>query len=214
VLLAGSPIVTALLSARLGHEKVRARAWIGIFIAFAGIAFVVLAGGSTEGDAGGTDSLLGDLLLLAATIAWAVYTVGSRDVVARYGPVSVTAVGLWAGSIGLLLLGAPALMHVERSAFTAWTIVALLYSGVFSLGLAYICWYYGVRILGNTRASAFSNLAPVVALLAAWPMLGEMPRIWQFAGAGVIIAGVTMTQTARVEPHAEDDLPPATSSTL
>jgi drug/metabolite transporter (DMT)-like permease len=205
VLLAGSPIITALLSAQVGHEKVKAKAWIGIIIAIAGIVFVVFAGGSTT-DSAGTDSLLGDVLLLGATTAWAVYTVGSRNLVAKYGPIAVTAVGLWAGTIGLILLGIPALTKVDFSTLSAGVWGSMLYSGAFSLGLAYIFWYYGVRVLGNTRGSAFSNLAPVVSLLAAWPMLGEAPRLWQFVGAGVIIGGVTMTQTSHVE---QKDLPDA-----
>jgi drug/metabolite transporter (DMT)-like permease len=200
VLLAGSPMATALLSAKLGHEKVRPLAWIGIAVAFAGIAFVVVAGSSARDAGGGSQtSLLGDLLLLGATFAWAWYTVGSREVVERHGAVVVTAVGMWAGTIGLIILGAPALLRTDPSTVSTWTIVALLYSGALSLGLAYIFWYYGIGVLGNTRGSAFSNLAPIVALLAAWPLLGEVPRLWQFLGAGVILAGVTLTQIARVE---------------
>jgi drug/metabolite transporter (DMT)-like permease len=198
VLLAGSPVVTAIVSAQVGHEKVRAKAWIGIVVAIAGIVFVVLTGGSS-GDGGGTDSLLGDVLLLAATTAWAVYTVGSRDVVARYGPIAVTAVGLWAGTLGLILLGLPALSHVDLLSLSPGVWGSIFYSGAFSLGVAYLCWYFGARVLGNTRASAYSNLAPVVSLIAAWPMLGEAPRVWQFVGAAVIIGGVTLTQTAEVE---------------
>src|SRR4051794_35155515 len=91
VLLAGSPVVTALLSGWVGHERVRARAWIGIVIAIAGIAFIVMASGPSTDNAG-SDSMLGDVLLLSATTAWAVYTVFSRDLVAKYGPIAVTAV--------------------------------------------------------------------------------------------------------------------------
>ncbi len=211
VLLAGSPMVTALLSARLGHERVRPLAWFGIAMAFAGIAFVVMAGSAAdraaETAAGvavtGSSTMAGNLLMFGATIAWAYYTVGSRGVVSRHGPVVVTAIGLWAGTLGLLLVGAPALMKVDMRALSAATYGALLYSGAFSLGLAYIFWYYGTRVLGNTRGSAFSNLAPVVALLAAWPLLGEAPRLWQFLGAGIILGGVWLTQIARV--HAPDD---------
>ncbi|MEO5511561.1 MAG: DMT family transporter [Longimicrobiales bacterium] len=209
VLLAGSPMVTALLSAKLGHERVKPLAWVGIFIAFAGIAFVVLTGGS-KGDGAGTDSLLGDALLLAATVAWACYTVGGQGLVARHGPVVVSGVGLWAGTIGLLIIGAPALMRVDFRSLSTATYLAILYAGALSIGFAYILWYYGTRVLGNTRGSAFSNLTPVVALLAAWPVVGETPRLWQFAGAAVILGGVMLTQFARVVQRDDDVSEPAT----
>jgi drug/metabolite transporter (DMT)-like permease len=112
--------------------------------------------------------------------------------------VVVSGVGLWAGTIGLLIIGAPALMRVEFRSLSTATYLAILYAGALSIGFAYILWYYGTRVLGNTRGSAFSNLTPIVALLAAWPVVGEAPRLWQFAGAAVILGGVTLTQVARV----------------
>jgi drug/metabolite transporter (DMT)-like permease len=199
VILAISPLITALLSAQLGHEKVGFRAWIGIVLAFAGIAFVVYAGNGEAGDAGGSDGLLGLVLLLSATVAWAVYTVGSRGVVARHGAIAVTALGLWAGAAGLLIVGMPSLLRMDYGSVPLRAWIALCYSGAFSIGVAYIFWYYGVRHLGNTRASAFSNLTPIVALLAAWPIVGESPRLWQFAGAAVILAGVALSNAPRAE---------------
>jgi drug/metabolite transporter (DMT)-like permease len=91
------------------------------------------------------------------------------------------------------------LSHVDLLSLSPGVWGSIFYSGAFSLGVAYLCWYFGARVLGNTRASAYSNLAPVVSLIAAWPMLGEAPRVWQFVGAAVIIGGVTLTQTAEVE---------------
>lgn len=199
VILAISPLMTALLSAQLGHEKVPMRAWIGIVLAFAGIAFVVSAGNGDSDAAGGSSKLLGLVLLLSATVAWAVYTVGSRGVVARHGAIAVTALGLWAGAAGLLIVGLPSLLTMDFGAVPPRAWLALCYSGAFSIGVAYIFWYYGVRHLGNTRASAFSNLTPVVALLASWPIVGETPRLLQFAGAAVILAGVGLSNSPRAE---------------
>jgi drug/metabolite transporter (DMT)-like permease len=68
---------------------------------------------------------------------------------------------------------------------------------VLSIGVAYLIWYQGVRQLGNTRTSAFSNLVPIVALLAAWLGLGETPTLLQMVGAGIVIGGVTLTQGGR-----------------
>ena len=72
--------------------------------------------------------------------------------------------------------------------------IGVAYAGAFSIGVAYLIWYYGVRQLGNTRTAVFSNLVPVVALAAAWIHLGEVPHLSQVAGAAVIIGGVTLAQ--------------------
>lgn len=195
VLLAGTPIITALLSASLGHERVRARAWAGVLAGFAGIALVIAAGDRSGAAADG--SVLGNLVMLGACLAWAVYTVGSRDLVARYGPVPVTAWTLWAGTIVIVAIGLPTTLRTDLSVVPAAAWAGVAYAGVLSIGVAYLIWYQGVRQLGNTRTSAFSNLVPIVALLAAWLGLGETPTLLQMVGAGIVIGGVTLTQGGR-----------------
>lgn len=191
VLLAATPIITALLSAALGHERVGMRTWLGVIATFVGIAIVVLFGGSL--DEGGA-SLLGDLLMIGASLSWAVYTVGSRRHIEKYGNVQFTAWTLWIGAIGLCLIGLPAVIRTDLGAVSGGAWLGVVYAGALSIGVAYLIWYYGVRVIGNTRTAAYSNLVPVVALLAAWLQLGEVPNPGQVVGAGVILAGITLAQ--------------------
>ena len=193
VLLATSPIFTAALTAGLGHERIRAAAWAGVVATVVGIGLVVASGGS--GLRFGTETLVGDLLMVAAAIVWAVYTVGARDLVRKYGSVAVTAWTLWAGAVLLLLAGIPDLAMIDGSVPPiAWAAVA--YAGLLGLGVSYLLWYRGVQVLGNTRTSAFGNLVPVFAILAAWPILGEVPNLWQLVGAFVIIGGISLVRRA------------------
>jgi len=55
-------------------------------------------------------------------------------------------------------------------------------------------WSYGVRKIGSTRTAIYSNITPIVALLVAWPALGESPTPGQLAGAVVIFAGVYLVR--------------------
>ena len=201
LLLAGTPLITAVLSAILGHEKVQPRVWFGVGCTLLGISFVVLFGGQ---DQGGT--LTGALLLLGASISWAFYTVGARDLVGRHGAVAVTAWTLWVGSLGLFLVGLPDVVSTDLRTITLGTWAAIGYAGVLSVGIAYLIWYNGVRELGNTRTSTYSNLVPVITLAVAWVWLGENPSLGQLAGAATIIGGVTLAQSSSnvpVEPPQE-----------
>jgi drug/metabolite transporter (DMT)-like permease len=195
VLLAGTPILTALLSSVIGHERVTGRMWWGVGLTFGGIVMVVAAG---QGLGGGT--LKGDLLMLGASCAWSAYTVGSRDLVARYGSVPVTAWTLWIGTAGLVALGVPEVLRLEPGTLTPAIWGAIVYAGALSVGMAYLIWYAAVRRIGNTRTAVFSNLTPAVALLVAWLWLGEVPAAGQVAGAAVIIAGITLVSRARPQP--------------
>ena len=191
LLLAATPIMTALLSAARGHERVALRTWVGVIATFIGIVLVVVFGGAA---AEGSSSLLGDLLMIGASLSWAVYTVGSRGFIERYGSVQFTAWTLWTGAIGLCIIGLPAVLRTDLGAISAGAWFGVLYAGALSIGVAYLIWYYGVRLIGNTRTAAYSNLVPVVALVAAWLQLGEVPSPGQLAGAGVILTGLTLAQ--------------------
>jgi drug/metabolite transporter (DMT)-like permease len=192
VLLAGAPIMTALFSVVAGHERVPLRAWLGVLATFAGIALVVLSAAAAP--ASGRDTLAGTLLLIAATVAWAAYTVGSRGLVQRYGSLTATAYMLWAGTCGIVLIGVPELVRLDAATVSARSWLAVVYAGALSIGLAYLIWHHGVKQIGNTRTAVYSNLVPVLALAAAWLTLGEVPSAGQVVGAAVIITGVTLTQ--------------------
>jgi drug/metabolite transporter (DMT)-like permease len=196
VLLAGTPIITALFSSWAGHERVRPRTWAGVLATVAGILLVVTGGGEPQG---GESSLLGDALMVGASLSWAIYTVGSRDLIARYGALPFTAWTLWVGTAGLFLIGLPQLLRTDLSTVSLAAWLGVIYAGALSIGVGYLIWYYGVSRMGNTRTAAYSNVTPLVALLAAWVQLGEVPTAAQLGGAAVIIGGVTVAQ-ARTRP--------------
>ncbi len=191
VLLAGTPMATAVLAAATGQERVTRSVWVGAAATLLGIALV--AGAATP-EAGETRPLLGNLLLLSATAAWAVYAVASRDLIRKHGALPVTAWTLWAGSVGIVLAGLPSLLHLEPGVLTPAVWLAIVYAGALSIGTAYVLWSYGLRQIGPTRAGTYSNLVPVFALVAAWLWLGERPTLMQVLGAAIIIGGVTLAQ--------------------
>lgn len=191
VLLAGTPIITALLSAYAGHERVTTRTWAGVVATFAGIGIVVLAG---DGVDDGQSRLIGDVLMIAASCSWALYTVGSRDLINRYGSVQYTAWTLWVGALVLCMIGLPDVLRTDLAGVSTGAWIGVVYAGALSIGVAYLIWYFGVRRIGNTKTATYSNLVPVVALIAAWIQLGETPLPGQIAGAAVIIAGITLAQ--------------------
>lgn len=191
VLLAGTPIITAVLSARLGHERLTARVWLGVVGTVAGMTMVVGFGAAGEAQA---HSVAGDLLMICASLSWAVYTVGSRSLVDRHGAVQFTAWTLWIGAAILGIIGLPSVLQTDLAAVSAAAWMGVAYAGALSIGIAYLIWYHGVRQIGNTGTATYSNLTPVVALAASWIALGEQPLAGQLLGAMVIIAGVTLAQ--------------------
>jgi drug/metabolite transporter (DMT)-like permease len=201
LMLATVPVWVALLSALVREGTLDRFVVGGILATLSGMVLVIVGGGGTLNLGGST--LAGDLMAAGAAFLWATYTVGSRGLILRYGSVPVTAWTLWAGSIVLVILGVPDLARLDWGAVplvAGWG--AVVFAGVLALGLSYVLWYRGVHRLGSARTAAYSNLVPVVALLTAWGLLGEVPSALQWGGAAVILGGVVLARFGGRTPPA------------
>jgi drug/metabolite transporter (DMT)-like permease len=132
---------------------------------------------------------------------WAVYTLGAQPLIDRFGPIQTTAWTLWAGAVGLTIAGIPALLRQDWAAvgWGAWG--GVLFSSLFSIGLAYLLWYRGVQQLGGARTAVFSNLTPVVALLTGAVWLDEQLTWTALAGAAMVISGVLLVRLRGAGPN-------------
>ena len=191
LLLATTPLCTAILGRIRKHEYFTARGVAGLLLAFAGIVLIVLSG---HGEFSIGETVLGDCLLLASTVCWSLYTVGSRNLIHTYGSIKATAIMMASGTPLLWLVCAPSLIRQNWSQVRPVAWAGLAFSAIFAIAVAYMIWSYGVRKIGSTRTAIYSNITPIVALLVAWPALGESPTFGQLAGAVVIFAGVYLVR--------------------
>jgi drug/metabolite transporter (DMT)-like permease len=172
-------------------------AWTGVVISVVGIGLVVWGGAQAVSFA--SDTVRGDLTVLAAAAAWSVYTVGSNPLVRRYGALPVTAVTMWIGGLALLVVSIPSFLAQDWNAVRPVSWLALLFSGAFAIALAYFIWYHSIRQIGNTRTAVYSNFIPVVALVIAWLMLSETPTWLQLLGAAAVVGGTILVRLGRIE---------------
>lgn len=191
LILATTPLFTAVLGRIRKHEYFTGRGALGLVLAFAGIVIIVVSG---RGELSLGETVLGDSLLLASTLCWSLYTVGSKQLMHTYGAMKATTIMMTSGTPFLLLVCAPSLLKQDWSRVRPLAWAGLIYSGIFAIALAYLIWSYGVRKIGSTRTAIYSNITPVVALLVAWPALGEAPTLGQIAGAIVIFSGVYLVR--------------------
>jgi drug/metabolite transporter (DMT)-like permease len=186
--LSTAPIFVLLMAPLLLKERIAARQWLGVAISFCGIATI-----ASQGDPARLASLSfnrGDLMALASMVMWASYTVLLR---LRRDALDVAELIVVVCAFGLAFM-APWLA-VERAPlpFHATAIVAILYSAIGSLLLAYAGWSYVVSRLGAARAGATMHLMPAIGVALAATFLGEYPRWFHFAGIGLILAGVALS---------------------
>jgi drug/metabolite transporter (DMT)-like permease len=202
LVIASSPAIIAIVGRFMGVETVSRRAVLGIAISLAGIAFVILTSADSND---GSPSMIGDLLVLASVVCWSFYTHLMRPYTVRIDGIQIATWSLIGGTIPVFLIGIPSMMRVHWGAVAPLTWSAILYSGIGSMGIAYLFWYRGVRVIGSTRTAMFSNLQPIVTLAGSWPLLGEQPTLVQGVGVAAVLGGLLLTrQPSAPEPaHGE-----------
>ena len=188
LLIATTPVITALLAMAMGADKPNAVKLIGAFVSFAGVALVIAAGQGLDLGA----SLFGDVLTLAAAACWAVYTVFGARILRRHSPLVTTTWAIVAGTLFIAPLGIAQLATSDLSGFGPPVILAIIYAGTIAAGFANVIVFNGVKLLGPTRVTALQFLVPPLAVVMAAVFLSEPIRPIQVVGGAIILAGVAL----------------------
>ena len=192
LIIAASPVVIALGSGVVRHERVGRLHWAGALLSMAGIWVVAGQGAALDGR-----GFTGDLMMFAAVLCWATYTIGAEPLMRRHSPVGVTGLSLLFGTLLYVPVTFGRILDVQWTRVSGAVIAALLYAAVFAMCVAYTIWYTAVRAIGSSRTSVYSNLIPIVAMLTAVLFLGERIGVRQIAGAALVLAGVALTRLRR-----------------
>lgn len=190
LLTAGTPVVTALLGAALGVDRLRRPLAMGLLLAVPGMLLIVGARGP-ELDA---STRLGDLLILGASLCWALYTVGIRSLGAELSALRITALTMLTGAPGVILVGLPAVTELKLESIGPGVWLGVVYSALVPLVLAYIVWNRSVQAVGSSRTAIYNSGTPMVAATTAWLVRGEQPTGLQVLGAALVICGVLVSR--------------------
>jgi drug/metabolite transporter (DMT)-like permease len=187
-----TPVITMLMSAALGQERVTAQKVVGMSIAFSGVLVLQM---SKQPDAGAT--LWGDFLLFIGVLSFASYIVFGKRATALYDGITVTTIA-YAGSALIML--PMTLWQASKFDFTsppAVSWMALGYMALFSSIFGYLLYYYVLTHIEPSRASAFSYAQPVMSTSLAALLLGERVSLWLLVSGALVLLGVWVTERSR-----------------
>ncbi|WP_028694786.1 DMT family transporter [Pseudomonas cremoricolorata] len=189
VFLYTAPIFTALgLHLTLPSERLRRLQWLGILLAFGGIA-TAFAGGVSWAEMD-TRVLLGDGLGLLAGLAWGATTVVVRGSRLSEAPASLTLLyQLLVGFFGLLLIAALSgqLLDVR---FTPTALASVMFQGVVVSFVSYLTWFWLLRKYLASNLAVFSFITPLFGVSFGVLLLGERLTANFVLGALLVLAGV------------------------
>ncbi|WP_026014220.1 DMT family transporter [Pseudomonas psychrophila] len=190
VFLYTAPIFTALgVNWLLPSERLRPLQWLGIFLAFLGIAFS-FAGGISFADMD-RDMLLGDIYGILAGMAWGVTTVVVRGSRLSEAPVTLTLFyQLIVGFVGLLLI---ALFSGQITHFnlTPVAVGSVLFQGLVVSFFSYLVWFWLLKRYLASNLAVFSFMTPLFGVTFGVLLLNE-PLSFNFAvGSVLVLLGIT-----------------------
>ena len=187
-----TPIFVFLLARwRLGERTSRLKV-AGILTAFAGVV-VVLLGRGALGAPDAARGLVGDLLILLAVVAWAVFAVWGKVYAERYGVLTMTSVAITFGTLAYMPLGLALtdFGSYARLSTAAWG--SLAYLVAFTSIAAYLIYYWAMQRSDASRVAVWSNTQPVFTAGLAWALHGEPITGAFLAGGAMVVAGVVLT---------------------
>jgi drug/metabolite transporter (DMT)-like permease len=183
-----TPIFILLLAAPLG-ERIRLAQWAGVLISFGGVALI-----ATQGNVHLVSFNIGDLMAIVSMVMWAGYTVLLR---VRRDPLDIAELLTLVCAFGFVYMLPWVAWEITAydMRLTARGALAVLYSGIGSLLLAYAGWSYVVTRLGAARAGATLHVMPAMGVALSALFLGELPSWYHFAGIGFILTGTWVAST-------------------
>jgi drug/metabolite transporter (DMT)-like permease len=190
-----SPIWSALLAAAFLRERFGFMKVAGLVVGFLGALIVITRGELSLGMLQ-LPSTRGDLMIVASTLNWAIYTVLGHRTIRAIGPTRATAGGMVFGTIML----APFFLVSQKwhewghLSWLGWT--AIVFLGVACSALGYLFWYGALETIEASRVAAFLYLEPLVTLGAAVALLREPVTAPTIVGGLVVLAGVLLVQRA------------------
>ncbi len=142
---AAVPIWGILLGLALGLERPTTWGILGVCLAFLGVAVVVYGGLS------GSTSLLGNLLVVVATVCWGSYAVLSLPLLRKYSPLVVASYTMLFGGLGALPLALPGFLDAGWADASGRAWEALAYSTLLVAAFGFCALQRGVSQVGANR---------------------------------------------------------------
>jgi drug/metabolite transporter (DMT)-like permease len=188
---AAMSVMGLLLSAMALGDRITARKGLGIAVVLAGL--VLLSGVEASSFTG--RAALGDAMFIAAGTLWAGFGILLRQ--HRLDPLLATAVVSFSALITyvpvyLLATGGARLLAATPAVLWIEVLVQGLIAGAGTL----FTYAKMVALLGPSRAAIFPALAPGLAALMAWPVLGHVPTAAETAGLVIVMAGLVLAVTS------------------
>jgi drug/metabolite transporter (DMT)-like permease len=193
-----APLITALIAGLIIHEPVTRRQLVGAVLGLIGVAGLLSRGSLTF--LLRLQFNIGDLIIVAAAVVWALYSVFGRRVMRNRSPVAATALSNF---LGLPLIAAAAVYELQHISLNlrVETIAAIVHICVVPTIIGYWSWNRAVGILGAGGAMVFFNTLPLYGVILGALLLNESVGVIHLIFGGLILGGGLWATLGKTNQH-------------
>ena len=181
------PLLTMILSAVLGHERLTPVKSAGVLLTIAGVALALGDKALERGTSG--EGWIGELAVFASALCGAVCSVLYRPYLRKYPTLPVSAFAMLASVAFLAVLAAGEGFFSALPRFTIAGWGAVLFIGVNS-GVGYVLWLWALNHAPATQVTVFLSLSPVTAAVLGALVLAEPLSARALLALACVVAGL------------------------
>ncbi|MCA6112337.1 DMT family transporter [Bradyrhizobium cenepequi] len=185
------PLLTMAVGAALGSEQLTLRKTVGVLVTITGVAMALLSGLSATPEG----AWRGDLLMVAAALCMALYSIWSKPFIRRSGPIPFTTMAMAAGAACLIIASLARGSFAPVAAFAAPQWFGAIYLGAFGAALTFYLWAFALERTTPTLVAISVTVNPIAASLVGATLLGEPLRWNLVVGIVTVFAGIWIATT-------------------
>jgi drug/metabolite transporter (DMT)-like permease len=178
-------------AAALGVESLTARKTAGVLIATTGVAIALLSSLALAPDG----AWRGDALMVCAAFCMALYSVWSKSLVRRSGPIQFTTMAMSVGALFLITVSVIRGSFAPVAAFGTPQWLAVIYLGLFGSALTFYLWAFALSRTTPTRVAISVTVNPITAALVGAVLLDEPIRWNLVVGLVAVFFGIWIATT-------------------
>jgi len=185
------PTMVLLISSLVFQKKISRIQWLALAITYLGIG-LIFSGKISE--TGNSNPLLGAVFVFFAALTYAMYLVGSGQLLPRIGTRRFTSYSMIAAAV--VVLAHNTLMNgLNLFSYPLEIYILVTFMAIFATVVPTYMISEGIRIIGANNASIIGAIGPVSTIILAYIFLGERLYPIQWLGTLIVIFGVLSITT-------------------
>ncbi len=192
IIASSAPLFIILFGFLFLKDKLRKKTILGGIIGLIGVLVIIVIPSIEQGF---DISLLGNIFLVLSMFGSVVSAILIKKIIKRYDPLTLTFWAFLIGTIGFLPMFFD---EIQRVGFlpvvNAQVILGILFGAFLSSGVAYYLHMWALKYMPVEDVGLFIYMDPIVAVIIAYPLLGETPTIHFVIGSILVFVGIFIAE--------------------